>query len=114
MYKRQTNDGWWKNTAGYRQHFTYSRLRAIEQRKAIIRSANTGISGVIDKKGEVLQQTKWNEKNNWINWGKEKNISIISWPDLPEMAIPFLKDKNLKNMLCFPVNHQFDLTKIIS
>ena len=55
-----------------------------------------------------------NEKNNWINWGKEKNISIISWPDLPEMAIPFLKDKNLKNMLCFPVNHQFDLTKIIS
>jgi len=49
-----TNDGWWKNTAGYRQHFAYARLRAIEQRKTIIRSANTGISGVIDTKGEIV------------------------------------------------------------
>lgn len=57
-----TNDGWWKNTAGYRQHFAYARLRAIEQRKTIIRSANTGISGVIDTKGEIVQITKWNEK----------------------------------------------------
>ena len=58
-----TNDGWWKNTAGYRQHFAYARLRAIEQRKTIIRSANTGISGVIDTKGEIVQITKWNEKD---------------------------------------------------
>ena len=57
-----TNDGWWKNTAGYSQHFAYARLRAIEQRKTIIRSANTGISGVIDTKGEIVQITKWNEK----------------------------------------------------
>lgn len=57
-----TNDGWWKNTAGYRQHFAYARLRAIEQRKVIIRSANTGISGVIDEKGAILQKSKWNEK----------------------------------------------------
>ena len=57
-----TNDGWWKNTAGYKQHFAYARLRAIEQRKAIVRSANTGISGVIDEKGEVLQKSKWNEE----------------------------------------------------
>jgi apolipoprotein N-acyltransferase len=57
-----TNDGWWKNTAGYKQHFAYSRLRAIEQRKPIVRSANTGISGVIDEKGSVLQKSKWNEE----------------------------------------------------
>ena len=56
-----TNDGWWKNTAGYKQHFLYARLRAIEQRKTIIRSANTGISGVINAKGEVLESTNWNE-----------------------------------------------------
>jgi len=56
-----TNDGWWKNTAGYKQHFEYARLRAIEQRKTIIRSANTGISGVINIKGEVVESTNWNE-----------------------------------------------------
>ena len=56
-----TNDGWWKNTAGYKQHFQYARLRAIEQRKSIVRSANTGISCVINAKGEVLQQTNWDE-----------------------------------------------------
>ena len=57
-----TNDGWWKNTAGYKQHFAYARLRAIEQRKSIIRSANTGISGVININGEVLEKTNWDEK----------------------------------------------------
>ncbi len=56
-----TNDGWWKNTAGYKQHFQYSRLRAIEQRKSIIRSANTGISAVISSRGDVLKQSRWNE-----------------------------------------------------
>ena len=57
-----TNDGWWKNSVGYKQHFSYASLRAIEQRKTIVRSANTGISGVIDAKGEILQKTKWDEE----------------------------------------------------
>jgi len=57
-----TNDGWWKNTAGYKQHFAYAGLRAIEQRKSIIRSANTGISGVININGEVLEKTNWDEE----------------------------------------------------
>jgi apolipoprotein N-acyltransferase len=57
-----TNDGWWKNTAGYKQHFSYASLRAIEQRKVIIRSANTGISGIIDANGELIKESKWDEK----------------------------------------------------
>ena len=56
-----TNDGWWGNTAGYKQHFLYSKLRAIEQRKAVVRSANTGISGVINSHGKILIQTDWNQ-----------------------------------------------------
>ena len=56
-----TNDGWWKNTAGYKQHFAYARLRAIEQRKMIVRSANTGVSGVINTNGEVLECRNWDE-----------------------------------------------------
>lgn len=54
-----TNDGWWGNTPGYRQHFNYARLRAIETRRTILRSANTGISGVIDEKGVSSKETKW-------------------------------------------------------
>ena len=56
-----TNDGWWKNTAGYKQHFEYARLRAVEQRRMIVRSANTGISGVISPYGEVIESTSWDD-----------------------------------------------------
>jgi apolipoprotein N-acyltransferase len=54
-----TNDGWWKNTPGYRQHFSFARLRAIETRRYIARSANTGISGVINQRGDVVLSTDW-------------------------------------------------------
>ncbi len=54
-----TNDGWWGNTAGYKQHFEYARLRAIETRRSIARSANTGISGFINQRGDVLAKTQY-------------------------------------------------------
>jgi len=57
-----TNDGWWQNTAGYKQHFSYAKLRAIEQNRSIIRSANTGISGFISPSGEFEELAKWDEK----------------------------------------------------
>ena len=54
-----TNDGWWGHTPGYRQHFEFSKLRAIECRRCIARSANTGRSGFINQRGDVLQQTHY-------------------------------------------------------
>ena len=54
-----TNDGWWGNTPGYHQHRTYASLRAIETRRSIARSANTGISCFIDQKGKASQLTPW-------------------------------------------------------
>jgi apolipoprotein N-acyltransferase len=54
-----TNDGWWKNTPGYHQHLSFARLRAIETRRSIARSANTGISCFINQRGDVLQATDW-------------------------------------------------------
>ncbi|MCQ2153891.1 MAG: apolipoprotein N-acyltransferase [Bacteroidales bacterium] len=54
-----TNDGWWGDTPGYRQHFSYSRLRAIETRRDIARCANTGISAFIDQKGDVIRESGW-------------------------------------------------------
>lgn len=52
-----TNDGWWRDTAIHRQHFSFSRLRAIEHRRAVARSANTGISGFINARGDVVGPT---------------------------------------------------------
>jgi apolipoprotein N-acyltransferase len=57
-----TNDAWWNNTPGYKQHFSYSILRCIEQRKWLARSANTGISGFIDPLGNTYQNTDWYQK----------------------------------------------------
>ncbi len=54
-----TNDGWWKNTPGYKQHLSFSRLRAIETRRSIARAANTGISCFINQRGEIFQPTNW-------------------------------------------------------
>lgn len=54
-----TNDAWWGNTPGHRQHFQYARLRAIEFRRAIARSANTGISGFINQRGDIIQKTQY-------------------------------------------------------
>jgi apolipoprotein N-acyltransferase len=54
-----TNDGWWGNTAGHRQHFTFAKLRAVETRRCVARSANTGISGFIDQRGDIIQKTEY-------------------------------------------------------
>ena len=54
-----TNDGWWGDTPGYRQHFNYARLRAIENRRDIVQAANTGTSGIINQRGDVLEKTGW-------------------------------------------------------
>ena len=66
-----TNDGWWGNTPGHRQHFEMSKLRAIENRRDIARSANTGISGFINQKGDVVEQT-----NYWEPTALRDNVRI--------------------------------------
>lgn len=52
-----TNDAWFGYTAAARQHFSISVFRAVENRRSLIRAANTGISGFIDPRGVVLQKT---------------------------------------------------------
>ena len=57
-----TNDAWWGDTPGYRQHLSYASLRAIETRRAIARCANTGISAIVSPSGKILQPTPWWEQ----------------------------------------------------
>jgi apolipoprotein N-acyltransferase len=59
-----TNDGWWANTPGHKQHLNYARLRAIETRKWVARSANTGISAVINPNGDILETRHWDEASS--------------------------------------------------
>ncbi len=59
-----TNDGWWGNTSGHHQHFAYARLRAIEFDRWIVRSANNGISGIIDPNGRIFEKTDY-----WVRTG---------------------------------------------
>lgn len=61
-----TNDGWWGNTSGHIQHFDYARLRAIENRRAVLRSANNGISGVILPNGDVEVRTEYWTKDGFV------------------------------------------------
>lgn len=54
-----TNDGWWGDSPGHRQHLQFATLRAIETRRCIARSANTGISCYVDQRGNIHQATPY-------------------------------------------------------
>ncbi len=68
-----TNDGWWGNTQGYKQHFVLSILRAVETRRSIVHCANTGISAFINQRGDVFQKTTY-----WKPAVIKKNIKANS------------------------------------
>lgn len=57
-----TNDAWWGYSAGHKQHLMLSQLRAIENRRWVVRSANTGVSAIINPMGELVAQTQYDEK----------------------------------------------------
>ena len=78
-----SEDGWFGNTIGPDQHFTKSIFRAIENNTFLLRSANKGISAVIDNKGKIVKQLKRNEAGNI------------------EFEVPLIKSNKIKNDLIF-------------
>ncbi|MHC1706544.1 MAG: apolipoprotein N-acyltransferase [Bacteroidales bacterium] len=54
-----TNDGWWGDSPGHKQHLRFASLRAIENRRCIARSANTGISCFVDQRGVIHDATAY-------------------------------------------------------
>ena len=59
-----TNDAWWGNTQGHKQLLSYTRLRAIETRKSVARSANTGISAFISQRGDIIKQLEYGKEGS--------------------------------------------------
>lgn len=59
-----TNDSWWGNTQGHKQLLAYAKLRAIENRRAIVRAANSGISAFINQRGDVVKQLDYETKGS--------------------------------------------------
>jgi apolipoprotein N-acyltransferase len=53
-----TNDAWWGDSPGYSQHLMHSRLRAIENRRNVVRAANTGTSCIINGRGDIVQKIR--------------------------------------------------------
>ena len=65
-----TNDGWWKDTPGYKQHNSFASIRAIENRRSIARCANTGTSSFINQRGDILKKTDW-----WVEDGIKESLN---------------------------------------
>ena len=84
-----TNDAWWGNTPGYRQHLSYASLRAIETRRAIARCANTGISAIVSPSGKILKPTPWWEQ-----------ASIRSYIPLREDLTFFVTHGDITGRIC--------------
>ena len=78
-----SEDGWFGDTIGPNQHFAKSIFRAIESNTFLVRSANKGISAIIDNKGNIVKQLNRNEAGNI------------------EFEIPLIKSNKNKNDLIF-------------
>ena len=78
-----SEDGWFGNTIGPDQHLTKSIFRAIENNTFLLRSANKGISAIIDNKGKIIKRLNRNEAGNI------------------EFEVPLVKSNKIKNDLIF-------------
>ncbi len=82
-----TNDSWYGNSSGPYQHKAFAALRAVENRRFVVRAANGGISTIIDWKGRTLAQTKMFEKTFLV--GKVKLNNAPTFYTNHPLLIPF-------------------------
>ncbi|GAB4134474.1 MAG: apolipoprotein N-acyltransferase [Ignavibacteriales bacterium] len=83
-----TNDSWYGNSSGPYQHKDYAILRAVENRRFVVRSANGGISCIIDPYGNILNETKLFTRNYLV--GTVGLISSKTFFSTHPLLLPFL------------------------
>jgi apolipoprotein N-acyltransferase len=81
-----TNDGWWKETQGHKQHLSLSRLRAIENRRSVARSANTGISAFINQRGDITKSLPYGKKGS-ISENIKANSEITVYTEFGDYIV---------------------------
>ena len=59
-----SEDGWFGSSIGPHQHFAKAIYRSIEQNSYLIRSANKGVSAIINNKGKIIKKLNPNEAGN--------------------------------------------------
>ncbi|WP_022853219.1 apolipoprotein N-acyltransferase [Thermodesulfatator atlanticus] len=72
-----TNDAWFRTSAGPYQHFAQAVFRAVENRRYLVRVANTGISGLIDPFGHIIMATPLEKEASLCI--KAEHLSFLSW-----------------------------------
>ncbi len=112
-----TNDGWWKNTPGHKQHMNYARLRAIETRTWVARSANTGISCFINPYGAVIEPQRYD-----TNAAIKMNIDVpsntktfyVRYGDLLSKVMSALSLLLIALAIFLKIKSKFFRTKVLS
>jgi len=103
-----TNDGWYGISSGPYQHMTTTQLRAIEEGLTIVRSANSGISGIINRYGKIISQINLNKKDILDIYLPQKlqiktiynsfgNIIILTICLLSILLSLYIENKNKRN-----------------
>ena len=93
LFVNVTNDGWYGDSAGPYQHLHQVRFRSIEQGVPLIRSANTGISAVIDPYGRIIQTIDYNAQDVRGLYLPQPLIGYTfyrHWGDIPFFIMAFL------------------------
>lgn len=88
-----TNDAWYGQSAGPYQHFSQVIMRAVEFGVPLVRSANTGVSAIIDPYGRILSQTGLFQKSaltNPLPFKTEQKTLYSRWLDYPFLIVCFL------------------------
>ena len=81
-----TNDGWWNDSQGHKQHLSLSRLRAIENRRSVARSANTGISAFINQRGDIIKSLPYGVKGS-ISENIKANSEITVYTEFGDYIV---------------------------
>ncbi|MFY8215450.1 MAG: apolipoprotein N-acyltransferase, partial [Chthoniobacterales bacterium] len=77
-----TNDGWFRESAGSRQHLANSIFRCVENRRPMVRAANTGVTAFIDPLGRVTEQLESEDGNTFIEGFLSGTIEVPTTPAL--------------------------------
>jgi apolipoprotein N-acyltransferase len=102
-----SNDGWWRGTSGHDEHLAISRFRAIENRRAVCRAVNMGISAVIDGNGRVLEPRPIMKSENVKIW--EIPAGSISTAELPVSRWAEFKQVQGVLLASVPIDHRTSL-----